>query len=33
MLHHDYFFVLLLMFGLYLILQFYWNGGGHLRRH
>jgi hypothetical protein len=32
MLHHDYFFVILLMFGLYLIFQFY-SMGGHLWRH
>ena len=32
MLHQDYFFVVLLVFGLYLMLQFYWTGG-HFRRH
>jgi hypothetical protein len=32
MVHDDYFFVILLVFSLYLMLQFYWTGG-HLRRH
>jgi len=32
MLHQDYFFVVLLVFGLYLMLQFYWTGG-HFWRH
>jgi hypothetical protein len=32
MLNHDYFFVVLLMFGLYLMLQFHWMGG-HFWRH
>jgi len=32
MLGHDYFFLILLMFGLYLIFQFH-SMGGHLRRH
>jgi hypothetical protein len=33
MLRQDYLFVLLLVSGLYLILQFYWTGGSHLWRH
>jgi len=32
MLGHDYFFLIMLMFGLYLIFKFH-SMGGHLRRH
>jgi len=32
MLHHDYFFLILITFGVYLMLQFY-GMGGHFWRH
>ena len=33
MLHHDYLFLFVLICGVYLILQVYFMGGGHLWRH
>jgi hypothetical protein len=32
MVNHDYFFLVVFMFGLYLMIQFYWTGG-HFWRH
>ena len=33
MLHQDYLFLFVLISGVYLLLQMYYTGGGHLWRH